>query len=202
MAVHFSVKGHSCFLSHLQMMKVFALAIVRGQLRIIYSQGFNPRPKMSLVLPKSVAVESDDEILLIKVESSCNVEEVKQKLIGQIPDGIDVLDIEIVDPKNKPKPLLAHYLFETDMDNDKLNNDANSLLNQKSIVVNRRKKANVKKVDVRKYIKTLTVEQGKLKAQCLISNEGSVRIDEIMNLMNIATENLTSPVKRTKVLWH
>jgi hypothetical protein len=53
------------FLSHAETMRLFQRVCVRAGVQIAYSQGFNPHQRMSLVLPRSVGVESDDELLCL-----------------------------------------------------------------------------------------------------------------------------------------
>ena len=53
------------FLSHAETIRVFQRACVRAGVQIAYSQGFNPHQKMSLVPPRSVGVESNDDLLCL-----------------------------------------------------------------------------------------------------------------------------------------
>ena len=58
------------FLSHAETLSLFQRACVRAGIDLCYSQGFNPRPKLSLPLPRPVGVESDDELLAVRVLKS------------------------------------------------------------------------------------------------------------------------------------
>ena len=55
--VKYEVKGHLSFLSHLEMMRLWQRALLRSGLPIAWSQGFNPRPKLSLGPAKGVGIE-------------------------------------------------------------------------------------------------------------------------------------------------
>lgn len=68
LAVRFKVEGSLRFLSHAETLRLFQRACVRAGLALRYSEGFNPHPKLSLPLPRSVGVESDDELLCLWVE--------------------------------------------------------------------------------------------------------------------------------------
>ena len=67
-----------------------------------YSAGFNPHPKVSLPLPRSVGVESDDELLVVRLsdepqDTDGHTEaQVRQALQEALPAGIDVLGVELV----------------------------------------------------------------------------------------------------------
>ena len=67
MLVKFRIWGNLRFLSHAETMSVFQRACVRAGIPVRHSEGFNPRPRMSLPLPRSVGVESDDELLVLVV---------------------------------------------------------------------------------------------------------------------------------------
>ena len=67
LVIKFKLSGSLRFLSHAEMLKVFQRACVRAGIKIQYSQGFNPRPKLSLPLPRSVGVETDEDLLCLRV---------------------------------------------------------------------------------------------------------------------------------------
>ncbi|MHC4625895.1 MAG: DUF2344 domain-containing protein, partial [Planctomycetota bacterium] len=43
--IKFRVRDTLRFLSHAETLRVFQRACVRGHIKILYSQGFNPRPR-------------------------------------------------------------------------------------------------------------------------------------------------------------
>ena len=68
LAIRFKVEGTLRFLSHAETVRLLERACVRAGLRLRYSEGFNPHPKLSLPLPRPVGVESDEELLCLWVE--------------------------------------------------------------------------------------------------------------------------------------
>ena len=59
----FRIEGNLCYLSHHETVSMLQRALIRAGVRLIYSQGFNPRPRLSLPLPRAVGVRSDCEML-------------------------------------------------------------------------------------------------------------------------------------------
>ena len=59
----FEKKGNAVWLSHLDLMRLFQRAFKRAGLPLTHTQGFNPRPSVSIALPLSVGVESCCELL-------------------------------------------------------------------------------------------------------------------------------------------
>lgn len=90
----FEKTGNAIWISHLDLMRLFQRAFKRAKLPLTHTQGFNPRPSVSIALPLSVGVESKCELLdfaLAVDEISCN--EIKERLNSTLVDGIKVLDV-------------------------------------------------------------------------------------------------------------
>lgn len=90
----FEKKGMAVWISHLDLMRVFQRAFKRAGLPLTHSQGFNPRPSVSIALPLSVGVESNCELLDFALDG-CEVtcEEIRSRLNAALIGGIRVLDV-------------------------------------------------------------------------------------------------------------
>ena len=90
----FEKKGRSVWISHLDLMRLFQRAFKRAGLPLKHTQGFNPRPSVSIALPLSVGVESCCELLDFDLEeTSASCEEICQKLNRTLVDGVRVLSV-------------------------------------------------------------------------------------------------------------
>jgi radical SAM-linked protein len=63
-----SVEGDLRFLSHHDMMRAMERLVCRAKLPLKYSQGFNPRPALSLAIPRPVGVASKADLLVLALE--------------------------------------------------------------------------------------------------------------------------------------
>ena len=72
MSGRYKIHGNARFLSHQETMRVIARAIIRSGIALIYSQGYNPHPKLSLPLPRNVGLASDDELFCAGIQASCS----------------------------------------------------------------------------------------------------------------------------------
>ncbi len=90
----FEKKGNAVWISHLDLMRLFQRAFKRAGLPLTHTQGFNPRPSVSIALPLSVGVESACELLDFELDGE-NVpnEVILDKLNQFLVDGIKVLDV-------------------------------------------------------------------------------------------------------------
>ncbi len=64
----FQKNGNAIWISHLDLMRVFQRAFKRAGLHLTHTQGFNPRPSVSIALPLSVGIESSCELLDFELE--------------------------------------------------------------------------------------------------------------------------------------
>lgn len=90
----FEKTGNAVWISHLDLMRLFQRAFKRAGLPLTHTQGFNPRPSVSIALPLSVGVESICELLdfdLDGVQVPC--EEIRDRLNAVLIDGVRVLDV-------------------------------------------------------------------------------------------------------------
>ena len=73
----FEKTGNAVWISHLDLMRVFQRAFKRAGLHLTHTQGFNPRPSVSIALPLSVGIESRCELLDFDLEgdrcSNCEI---------------------------------------------------------------------------------------------------------------------------------
>ena len=86
--------GNAVWMSHLDLMRVFQRAFKRAGLPLTHTQGFNPRPSVSIALPLSVGVESRCELLDFDLEGektdNCRILEA---LNENLVEGVRVLDV-------------------------------------------------------------------------------------------------------------
>lgn len=90
----FEKKGNAVWISHLDLMRLFQRAFKRAELPLTHTQGFNPRPSVSIALPLSVGVSSCCELLdfeLDGVEITCD--DICNRLNRTLIDGIQVLQV-------------------------------------------------------------------------------------------------------------
>ncbi len=90
----FEKSGNAIWISHLDLMRLFQRAFKRAGLTLQHTQGYNPRPSVSIALPLSVGVESKCELLDFELdgqEVSCC--EILHALNRVLVDGIKVLNV-------------------------------------------------------------------------------------------------------------
>ena len=90
----FEKTGMAAYISHLDLMRLFQRAFKRAGLPLTHTQGFNPRPSVSIALPLSLGVESVCELLDFDLEGeSCSCEEIRDRLNQCLTEGVRVLEV-------------------------------------------------------------------------------------------------------------
>ena len=192
------------FLSHAETMRLFQRACVRAGVKVAYSQGYNPHQRMSLVLPRSVGVESDDELLCLWLAD--NQTEIDTDVLkDELPNGIEITSVETSQAKNVHEPISARYIMKVQAQkiDDGIRKHITDILASDKVVVNRRTGENsrTKPVDVRPFLESIKAEQDQVVVDCKISQAGTIRVDEILNLLGLAVKDLARPVIRTTVQY-
>jgi uncharacterized protein (DUF2344 family) len=224
LVIKFRLRGALRFLSHAEMLRVFQRTCARAGLDIQYSQGFNPHPKMSLPLPRPVGIESDDELLTLRIHKGTGAQEQKStidaddlctkdlcsfimdKLSAQLPEGCDLLSVSIAPAGTSFQPCSASYVLAVRPEylNEGLRARIERLLASESINLMRQtdeKNSKLKNVNVRDFLKSIKMVDRSIIVECSISPAGSVRIEEILRLLELDEDKLALPIRRTNVQW-
>ena len=90
----FEKTGNAIWISHLDLMRVFQRAFKRAGLPLKHTQGFNPRPSVSIALPLSVGIESRCELLDFDLDGvTATNDEIREKLNAALISGVKVLSV-------------------------------------------------------------------------------------------------------------
>ena len=147
------------YLSHLDVMRAFESALRRARIPVSYSEGFNPRPRMSLGSAVGVGVTSDDERIIVELASPMDAREVGERLKAKLPDGFEILDAEVI-PEGVKSPLSAlnasrfkvEFSCEKTCDRLMVENALREILDSAQVVVSRTRKGETKDVDIRPHL--------------------------------------------------
>jgi radical SAM-linked protein len=216
-AVRFRVTGTMRFLSHAETARVLQRACARAGLPVRYSQGFNPHPRLSLPLPRPVGVESDEELLVVRLEedrAGASPESrtqreatVKRALAEQLPDGIDVQAVHLAPAHASWQPRSAEYVLPVQVEEaggeERLRSRIAEVMESDRCMVQRGsgEDGSTRTVDVRPFLDAVRWEDGNLVVRHRTGPGGSIRVDEIRQLFGLRPQEPAGPVRRTHVIW-
>ncbi|MDR0722005.1 MAG: TIGR03936 family radical SAM-associated protein, partial [Treponema sp.] len=108
----FAKQGKGIFYPHLALVEIFTMAMTRAGIPVLYSQGFNPKPKLEIAAPLSVGISGEAEIAAIDTSFFFSAQAFKQALSTQLPEGITLgKAIHILIPWGAKKRSLASLLW-------------------------------------------------------------------------------------------
>jgi radical SAM-linked protein len=213
LVIKFRIWGNLRYLSHAQMLRLFQRACVRAGMEMQYSRGFNPRPRLSLPLPRPVGVASDDELLCLRVRKSTTKQErdliskqAHESINAQLPQGCELLSVNVDEADKSFQPVSAAYVLKVRKEylDERLKATIERLLASKNLNIRRyinKKNPKFKNIDVRGFLKSIELERNCIIVECKISSAGSIRVDEILTLLGLDIEKLASPIRRKNVQW-
>jgi radical SAM-linked protein len=205
-------------LSHAETFRVLQRACARAGIPVRYSEGFNPHPRLSLPLPRPVGVESEDELAVARLyedpavrlgvdRTECETA-MMRALSEQLPEGMDVLSVTLAASNASFTPRSAEYVLPVRIEADpglagRLRDEIEKVMASERCVVERTAAEDkpAKRIDVRPFLLSVRLEDGRLIVQHLTGEAGSIRVDEILRLFSLRAEDLAGPVRRINVVW-
>ena len=193
------------FTSHLDLYRAWERTLRRAGLPVVFSQGYNPRPRVQLAAALPLGFTSIGEIIDIWLEGdSHDLETIKSVLTNSQPPGIDILEVIQVDPASPPLQKLitsAEFLVTLPHPIPQLKQKIDTLLTSDTISRQRRGKT----YDLRPLIEELAPmrEDGNSHQQLfirLVAQEGLTgRPEEVLLAMDIPPES--TRIQRTKIIF-
>ncbi|MEK7376032.1 MAG: TIGR03936 family radical SAM-associated protein [Candidatus Margulisiibacteriota bacterium] len=181
------------FIGHLDMVRLWERAIRRADIPVSYSQGFNPRQKLSFGPPLSLGIASDCEFLDIYLDKWLGPDFVKEDLTKTLPEGIKIIDATNVFPGMES---LSSFI-KTAVYEIKTNEDASERIKEILALTEIQAERKEKKINIRPMIKCLSQDGGIVTIAVQCDNYGSIKAQEIKALFpQISSIDL----KRTQLL--
>ena len=111
----FQKTGNLRYISHLDLQRAFTRLLLRTELPIRFSEGFNPHPKLMFAQPLSLFQESLCEVAEFRLEDECPTEEETLALLRTAsPEGLTFVSVKYSETKLPPcKSAYYRLTFET-----------------------------------------------------------------------------------------
>ncbi|MFQ5490626.1 MAG: TIGR03936 family radical SAM-associated protein [Phycisphaerae bacterium] len=202
--IDFTVDGDIRFVSHRDMLRLFGRAVVRAKLPIRYSEGFNPRPKLSLPLPRPVAVASNAERLVLELTGQVSAEHVLTRLGEQMPEGIELVAARQVQPGQGGSPQTVRYRLTLPIsDPEAVARRAVVLLDPCPALVKRTnpKTGKTKDLDIRPFMESIEVGHNQIDMVLRVTPNGSARPGEVAIALGLDAHRVNHRVRRLEVQW-
>ncbi len=108
-SIKFKKEGYLKYTSHLDIMRFFQRTFKRADIKLLYSQGFNPHPKMSIAQPLSLGYTSTGDYIEIETESEMNPDNIYEVLNKLMPLGIEIICVKAINQGKKTLAALVEF---------------------------------------------------------------------------------------------
>jgi radical SAM-linked protein len=194
------------YISHLDLMRLWERALRRAGVPLLYSLGYNPRPKISIAFPLAVGVTGEREVLDVMLESPMAPLDFATSVRRQLPVGASLLEVEEVYPTLPPlqtQVSAAEYLaiVEDGQSAESIQARIDALLGSERLPRQRRGK----QYDLRPLIEELRLES-KGEGKCLIGmtlmagEGGTGRPDEVLDELGLGDRVMA--ITRARLLFN
>ncbi len=158
----FEKTGNAVWISHLDLMRLFQRSFKRAGLPLTHTQGFNPRPSVSIALPLSVGVESVCELLDFELDGEqVDCDEICRRLNACLTDGVRVLAVY---EQGKKIGGIALLNCQVNLEYDRgvpggAVEALNGLFSKESLLVSKKTKSGLQEQDIIPMIRKLEIAQ-------------------------------------------
>lgn len=151
--------GSLQYISHLDLVRTMTRNLVRSGVPAWYSQGFNPRLKLTFSLPLSIGTQSECEFFDIRLTEEMALEEVKARINDTLTDEMKITEVYQSERKFSD---IAWSLYEISMTSNGISDTTAKKLTDlytSPLVVTKRSKSGDKDVDISPHIDLRGVSQ-------------------------------------------
>ena len=109
--IKYKKENNMKFLSHLELIKTLERAFRRMNFKMAFSQGFNPKPKISYAAPLPVGVETECDYLDVELLEKIDLEALLENQKQFLPNGLEFLEAKYRDKSKKMMALITDSAY-------------------------------------------------------------------------------------------
>ncbi len=181
------------YISHLDWQNTITKMLFRSQLKLNFSQGFNPTPKFSLGVALPIFIEGENELIDIELCEYISNEELPQIFNKVLPENIKVISATQIERNTPAIDITAQWakysftpLKQGILKNENLLYIKNEISSSNEIFIEKINKKGIKKlVNIKQSIKSVEVENNTLNMILKVGQSDeipSVKPEEVIKL--------------------
>lgn len=205
----FAKKKQVKYISHLDLALAWERGLRRAQIPLVYSQGFNPRPKIQFASGLPLGTTGSAEILDIIVAGEITAGEAFEQIVPALPVGIGLVSVEEIALKS---PTLQNLLVqadyrvtvETDLSAEELARRIDALLVAEQIIQTRTRKKRQEQFDLRPWLHDLQLESAAdgdahLFMRVTAGQHGNLRPEAVLSALELGDN--WAEIERTRLIF-
>ena len=184
------------YISHLDLLRLWQRVLNRADIRLAYSEGFNPHQRMSLASPLALGITSEAELMDIVVEKWSSPHNFTSAVERQLPTGIEIFqtyNIAMTLPSLQSQITFSEYqvVVATDKSREEIEKILGSLLKKETIPWQHQRDTGPRHYDLRKLIEDLWIidwqqESATIGMKLRCDSNGSGRPEQVAAALGFA----------------
>jgi len=192
--IKYKKENNMKFLSHLELIKTMERAFRRMNFNMMFSQGFNPKPKISYAAPLPVGVETECDFLDVELEEKVDIDELLANQKQFLPNGLEFIDAKYRGKSKKLMSLVSDsaYIIQISTEENYTKEDIQSKLEafeaRETITYEKLNKKNkMKEIDIKPligHLQVLSVYEDQVIIKSLVStgSNGNLKPEKLAEL--------------------
>lgn len=192
--------GLALYTSHLDMNRCFTRAVRRAKIPLWYTEGFNPHPYMTFLLPLPLGQEGLKEPIDIRTVEDITKEEIKNRLNAVLPEGLEI--VEVTDCVNKVNTITdARYeitlKFENEGEATGFVSGTKSIIEKGVLQAEKRSKRGTKTVNLCDFVTAFEVTSrgDEVKINTVLNTGSEKNLNPALLVEALCKEFAASPIK-------
>jgi radical SAM-linked protein len=198
--IRFQKTGNLRLVSHHDLMRCFERMLRRSGLPVHTTQGFHPKPRLVFALSLPLGVIGRKEIVELELDELLSLEEIRDRLARQAPDGLVIDSLQRIPPKATAHVQAICYRVPLPPSQATgLSEHAAAILASEQCPI-ARARPEPRVVDLRPFLRDLHVLPDALEIDLWVTPKGTARPEEVLSLLGL--DDLTADgavVERTRL---
>ncbi len=192
--------GLAIYTSHLDMNRCFTRAVRRAGIPLWYTEGFNPHPYMTFLMPLPLGQVGMREPLDIRIEGEISFGEIKKRLNSVMPEGIEIVDV--TKPECKPNAIAAAVYeiiaeFAGDGEAEGFAVGAKTVIDSGILNAEKRSKRGIKTVNLCEMVRSFDIkaENNFVYVKTVLASGNTVNLNAELLMSSLYSEFAAEPEK-------
>ncbi|MDF2547062.1 MAG: hypothetical protein K0R93_1960 [Anaerosolibacter sp.] len=151
------------FISHLDLLRLMERALRRADIKLSFSQGFNPHPKISFATAVPIGLSSEGEYMDVELDEELKPDSFVDRVNRQLPEGIKIISAKNIEAKTPALMAIvdaSSYIVSCPLENDTTQNTIEvaikDFMDLEEIIIHKVSKKNgrnvTKEIDIKGFI--------------------------------------------------
>ena len=200
----YAIDGDLRFISHHDTLRMFQRALIRAELPLRWSEGFNPHPRMTIPLPRPVGIASDAECIVVDTQSVLDPDAALARLAQHTPPGMVLKNVRRLAPGERLQPDLVRYRMEiAPLSPEELATRILELREATSLPIERTdpKTRSARTLDLRPYLVAIEPVGTDVEFTLKVTGAGAAKPAEIAALLGFDPAAINHRIRRLEIQW-